>query len=232
MHAMILAAGRGERMRPLTDTQPKPLLKVGGQSLIEWHIRRLVAAGITQVVINHAWLGRLIEETLGDGRRYGAQITYSPETTALETAGGIARALPLLGDQPFLVLNGDVWCDWNPAQAFDIASALHTRALQGWLMLTDNPAHHPDGDFAVGEDGLLGDEQSGPALTYTGIGIYHPSLFKDTAANKPAPLAPLLYQAIQRRQLSGQYYNGLWMDVGTPQRLAELDALLAFHQPL
>lgn len=234
MHAMILAAGRGERMRPLTDTQPKPLLKVGGHSLIEWHIKRLVAAGITQVIINHAWLGRLIEETLGDGRRYGAHITYSAETTALETAGGIARALPLLGDEPFLVLNGDVWCDWDPAQAFDIAAMLHDRALQGWLLLTDNPAHHPDGDFSIEENGLLGDAQSGPTPThtYTGIGLYHPSLFKDAAADKPAPLAPLLYQAIQRRQLGGQYYNGLWMDVGTPQRLAELDALLASRQSL
>ncbi|WP_397475297.1 N-acetylmuramate alpha-1-phosphate uridylyltransferase MurU [Pusillimonas sp.] len=227
MHAMILAAGRGERMRPLTDTQPKPLLKVAGRSLIEWHIKRLVDAGITQVVINHAWLGGQIEETLGDGRRYGAQITYSAETTALETAGGIAKALPQLGNDPFLVLNGDVWCDWNPAQAADVASMLRARSLQAWLLLTDNPAHHPDGDFSLGADGVLSDAQPADTLTFTGIGVYCPELFAATPTDQPAPLAPLLYEAIRQRRVVGEHYNGLWMDVGTPQRLAELDSLLA-----
>lgn len=226
MRAMILAAGRGERMRPLTDTQPKPLLKVAGHSLIEWHIKRLVEAGITHVVVNHAWLGKQIEETLGDGRRYGAQLTYSPETTALETAGGIAKALPQLGDDPFLVINGDIWCDWNPAQAPNIASMLKARSLQAWLLLTDNPVHHPDGDFSLGPDGLLTDAQATNSLTFTGIGVYCPKLFAATSSSKPAPLAPLLYEATRQKRVAGEYYNGLWMDVGTPQRLAELDSLL------
>jgi len=227
MRAMILAAGRGERMRPLTDTKPKPLLKVGGSSLIEWHIRRLVDAGITQLVINHAWLGKQIEDHLGDGRRYGATITYSPEETALETAGGIARALPLLGEDPFLVVNGDVWCDWNPKKAFDIASVLGTRNLHAWLLLTQNPTHHPDGDFSLNDDGLLITRAGQEAFTYTGIGVYRPDFFTGVACDARAPLAPLLYQSIERNRIAGEYYNGTWVDVGTPQRLAELDTLLS-----
>lgn len=219
-------------MRPLTDTQPKPLLKAGGHSLIEWHMRRLVRAGITHVVVNHAWLGRQLEETLGDGRRYGARITYSPEATPLETAGGIARALPLLGDQPFLVMNGDVWCDWDPSEALRVADMLAARALQGWLLLTDNPAHHPEGDFSLDAGGLLGEPQAGGALTFTGIGVYRPEFFASLDADQPARLAPLLYQAIQQKRIAGAHYNGLWVDVGTPQRLAELDALLASHPAL
>ncbi len=227
MHAMILAAGRGERMRPLTDTLPKPLLKVGGRPLVEWHIQRLAQAGITQLVINHAWLGRQIEEALGDGRRYGIHISYSPEDTALETAGGIARALPLLGAEPFLVMNGDVWCDWNPSSAPRLAAALQARNMLAWLLLADNPSHHPEGDFSLGADGLLAAPCAGDALTFTGIGIYHPQLFRGVDARQPARLAPLLYQAAQQGRVLGEHYNGHWTDVGTPQRLAELDAFLA-----
>jgi len=227
MRAMILAAGRGERMRPLTDTLPKPLLKVGGRSLLEWHIQRLAQAGIDQLVINHAWLGRQIEDALGDGRRYGVHISYSPEDTALETAGGIARALPLLGPEPFLVMNGDVWCDWNPSSAPRMAAALQSRDMLAWLLLADNPSHHPEGDFSLGADSLLAEPRAGDTLTFTGIGVYHPQLFREVNAHQPARLAPLLYQAIQQGRVMGQHYNGQWTDVGTPQRLAELDASLA-----
>lgn len=227
MRAMILAAGRGERMRPLTDTQPKPLLKAGGHSLIEWHIRRLVEAGITQLVINHAWLGKQIEDQIGDGRRYGANIAYSAEDTALETAGGIARALPLLGKEPFLVINGDVWCDWDPRNASDATSLILSRNLQAWLLLTSNPSHHPDGDFSLDDDGLLYTTSGVESFTFTGIGVYRPEFFSTVQSGTAAPLAPLLYQGIEMRQIAGEYYNGLWVDVGTPQRLASLDAMLS-----
>ena len=227
MRAMILAAGRGERMRPLTDTQPKPLLKAGGKPLIEWHIHRLARAGITQLVINHAWLGRQIENTLDDGRRYGVKIAYSPEEAPLETAGGIARALPLLGAEPFLVMNGDVWCDWDPVRANDVAATLQAEKLRAWLLLTDNPAHHPDGDFSLDSNGLLAAPRIGDTLTFTGIGIYHPEFFAGIDTHQPARLAPLLHQAIQQGQIAGEHYNGQWVDVGTPQRLAELDTLLS-----
>ncbi|HLU19969.1 MAG TPA: nucleotidyltransferase family protein [Pusillimonas sp.] len=227
MRAMILAAGRGERMRPLTDTKPKPLLKAGGLSLIEWHIKRLVDAGITQLVINHAWLGPQIEDALGDGRRYGANIAYSREDTALETAGGIARALPLLGKDPFLVVNGDIWCDWDPKNADRAASMILSRDLQAWLLLTSNPAHHPDGDFSLDDEGMLCTTSGPESFTFTGIGVYRPEFFSNVPPGTPAPLAPLLYQGIEMRRLAGEYYNGLWIDVGTPQRLAELNSLLS-----
>lgn len=214
-------------MRPLTDIQPKPLLKAGGKSLIEWHMRRLAEAGITQLVINHAWLGEQIEAALGDGRRYGVHITYSPETTPLETAGGISRALQQLGNEPFLVMNGDIWCDWNPAAAVEVAHQLNTTTRLAWLLLADNPAHHPDGDFSLDASGLVVEPQRAQTLTFTGIGVYRPELFLDTDPNQPAPLGPLLYQAIERGQIAGEHYNGDWVDVGTPQRLAQLDALLA-----
>jgi len=227
MHAMILAAGRGERMRPLTDTQPKPLFKVGGKPLIEWHLRRLAQAGITRLVINHAWLGEQIEAELGDGRRYGVHIVYSHEDTPLETAGGIARALPLLGDQPFLVMNGDVWCDWDPTHAIQAAHKLETENLHAWLLLADNPAQHPEGDFSLSANGVIIEPRQGHTLTFTGIGVYHRKLFQKLDPDLPARLAPVLYQAIEHGLIAGQHYNGLWVDVGTPQRLFELDAMLA-----
>ena len=225
MRAMILAAGRGERMRPLTDTLPKPLLSVGGEPLIVWHIRRLIAAGIDDIVINHAWLGDRIEAALGDGAAFDARLRYSPEEQALETAGGIAQALPQLGDAPFLVVNGDVWCDWDPAGARAQASRLAETGGQAWLLLVDNPPHHPEGDFHLLEDGTLA-AAGGRRLTYAGIGVYHPSLFAGLAPRTPARLAPLLVDAIGRGTARGARHNGTWVDVGTPQRLAELDAML------
>src|SRR5690606_12768658 len=151
MRAMILAAGRGERMRPLTDHTPKPLLEVGGKPLIVWHIQALVAAGIRDIVINHAWLGDKIVARLGDGRAHGARLAYSAETQALETAGGIRQALDFFDGEPFLVINGDVWCDWSPARAEPIAHALEDSRHLGWILLTDNPLHHPDGDFSIAD---------------------------------------------------------------------------------
>lgn len=214
-------------MRPLTDTQPKPLLKAGGKSLIEWHIKRLTQAGITHLVINHAWLGEHIEAEIGDGRRYGVQISYSPEATPLETAGGIARALPLLGNQPFLVINGDIWCDWDPGHAHKVVNAMAQTRLRSWILLADNPAHHPDGDFSLDATGLLTEPQPDQTLTFTGIGIYHPEMFQGLDPNQPARLAPILYQAIEQKLIGGEHYNGIWIDVGTPQRLTELNTLLA-----
>ncbi|ADP14212.1 nucleotidyl transferase family protein [Achromobacter xylosoxidans A8] len=223
MRAMILAAGRGERMRPLTDRLPKPLLAVGGQPLIVWHLRRLAAAGIRDVVINHAWLGHEIERALGDGAAHGVRIRYSAEATALETAGGIAQALPLLGGEPFLVVNGDVWCDWDPAAANDLASVLPDGGA--WLLLSDNPPQHPAGDFRLEADGSV-HAQGEPRLTFAGIGVYHPSLFADVPRGAAAPLAPLLRQAMARGLVRGARHAGKWTDVGTPQRLADLDAEL------
>ncbi|MGE8706090.1 MAG: N-acetylmuramate alpha-1-phosphate uridylyltransferase MurU [Achromobacter sp.] len=224
MRAMILAAGRGERMRPLTDRLPKPMLPVGGKPLIVWHLERLAASGIRDIVINHAWLGHEIERALGDGAALGVRIRYSAEATALETAGGIAQALPLLGDDPFLVINGDIWCDWDPAAAQQAASlATHGGA---WLLLVDNPAHHPAGDFILTADGRVL-AQGEPRLTFAGVGVYHPSLFADVPRGAAAPLAPLLRQAMGQDRVRGAHHSGRWTDVGTPQRLADLDAELA-----
>ena len=225
MRAMILAAGRGERMRPLTDTTPKPLLAVGGKPLIVWHIERLVAAGLRDIVINHAWLGQRIVDHLGDGGAYGARLRYSAEAAALETAGGIAQALPLLGDAPFLVINGDIWCDWDPAQARRQAAALDAAGAQAWLLLVDNPPQHPQGDFRLEDDGRVADDGA-PKLTFAGIGLYRPALFDPVARGSAAPLAPLLRQAMARRAGIGARHAGRWTDVGTPQRLAALDGQL------
>ena len=218
-------------MRPLTDSTPKPLLKAGGKSLIAWHIERLVQAGITQIVINHAWLGPQIEEQLQDGRQFGANIAYSAEHQALETAGGIAQALPLLGHEPFLVINGDIWCDWDPGQAAQIAQRLVQQQKLAWLLLTDNPPHHGTGDFVLGNDNIVTDKANvqpdqPPALTFTGIGIYQPALFQTLNRGRPAPLAPLLRHSMLQKEVIGTHYNGCWIDVGTPQRLASLDLAL------
>lgn len=217
---MILAAGRGERMRPLTDNCPKPLLCVTGKPLIVWHLERLAKAGYRDVVINHAHLGEQIEALLGDGDAWGVRISYSPEPPgALETAGGIAQALSLLGEEPFLVINGDIFCDWNPAQASLADDAL------AHLVLVPNPEHHPEGDFVL--DGTkVGAGGTAPRLTFSGIGIYRPALFAGIAAGQVAKLAPLLREAMARGQVSGELHRGRWTDVGTPQRLAELDTEL------
>ncbi len=225
MRAMILAAGRGERMRPLTDETPKPLLCAGGKPLIVWHIEALVRAGIGDIVINHAHLGRMIEATLGDGARFGAAIRYSPEGEALETAGGIANALPLLDDEPFAVINGDIACDYDCARLPALARAMPGRHLQAHLVLVPNPPHHPRGDFSLC-DGNVSDEGE-PKLTFSGIGLYDPALFAGIERGTKAKLAPLLRSAMGRDKVSGELHAGRWMDVGTPERLAELDRLLS-----
>lgn len=212
---MILAAGRGERMRPLTDRTPKPLLPVGGRPLIEHHLRRLAAAGYRDVVINLAWLAAQIREALGDGQRFGLRIHYSEETQgALETAGGIRHALPLLGDAPFLVVNGDIWCD-HPLTPHDPGDAL------AHLVLVDNPAQHPQGDFAL-HDGRV-EDIGARRLTFSGIGYYRPELFAGLS-DGPQPLAPLLRRTMAQGLVSGEHHRGTWIDVGTPQRLQALDA--------
>ncbi|MDD2988525.1 MAG: nucleotidyltransferase family protein [Zoogloea sp.] len=218
---MILAAGRGERMRPLTDSCPKPLLVAGGKPLIVWHIERLAAAGIADLVINHAHLGRMIEDALGDGARFGVRIRYSPESSALETAGGIARALPLLGDAPFVVVNGDVFCDADFAGLRRAAEELNPVRC-AHLLLVANPTHNPDGDFGLTPDGQVRDDE-GERLTFSGIGAYHPALFADVPPDTPAKLAPLLRTAMARNRVTGARLLGRWVDVGTPERLHELD---------
>ncbi|MBQ5459016.1 MAG: nucleotidyltransferase family protein [Rhodocyclaceae bacterium] len=225
MKAMILAAGRGERMRPLTDATPKPLLVAGGQRLIEYHLATLRTAGVREVIINHAWLGEQIEAALGDGSRYGLTIRYSPEPHgALETAGGIRHALPLLGDAPFWLVNGDVYCppDWTHELAR--APVPDGKQTLAHILLATNPPHHPQGDFGICAEGRATPrEASERAYTYTGLGCYHPALFAHLADNQPAPLAPLLFEAIAHNQLAASLYTGDWRDIGTPERLAALD---------
>ena len=217
MKAFILAAGRGERMRPLTDHTPKPLLVAGGKPLIVWHLERLAAAGFREVVINHAHLGAQIEQALGDGARWGLHIRYSPEPPgALETAGGIATALPLLGDDPFLVVNGDIYCD------FDFGRFSGSTATGAHLVMVANPAHHAGGDFSLDGERVIyaNGEQT---LTYAGIGIFSPSFFAGVHPGTVMKLRPLLDAAIAAGTLTGERFTGRWVDVGTPQRLTELD---------
>ncbi|AVD81275.1 nucleotidyltransferase family protein [Pseudomonas sp. SWI6] len=219
MKAMILAAGKGERMRPLTLHTPKPLLPVAGQPLIEYHLRALATAGFTEVVINHAWLGQQIENHLGDGRQFGLSIRYSPEGEPLETGGGIFKALPLLGEAPFLLVNGDVWTDYDFARL--------RAPLQGLahLVLVDNPGHHGRGDFRlVGEQVVDGDDAPG-TLTFSGISVLAPALF-DGCEPGAFKLAPLLRQAMGQGKVSGEHHPGHWVDVGTRERLAEAERLI------
>ncbi len=225
---MILAAGRGDRMRPLTDTTPKVLLEVGGKPLVQWHVEKLSRAGFERIVINHAWLGERIEQALGDGTRYGLRIDYSREAQALETAGGIANALPLIGAEPFLVVNGDVFTDFDFALLVPRLASLAERDPLAHLVLVNNPAHHPSGDFSLANQTVLPDGQ--PRLTFSGIGIYHPKLFSSVVPGQRAQLAPLLRAAMGRGAVSGERYDGLWFDVGTPARLAELNRLVGHQQ--
>jgi MurNAc alpha-1-phosphate uridylyltransferase len=232
MRAMVLAAGRGERMRPLTDTRPKPLLRAGGEPLIGWHLRRLAAAGFREIVVNHAWLGHVLEAELGDGAAWGVSIRWSPEGEALETAGGIARALPLLGDDPFLVVNGDVWCDWDVGRARTIGAQLDALGWHAWCVLVDNPAHHPAGDFRLEAGRLRVDALAGvPRLTFSGVGVYAPALFAQVAPGSRAALAPLLRAAADAGRAGAERHDGRWVDVGTPQRLIELDSELTERPP-
>lgn len=224
MRAMILAAGRGQRMRPLTDNTPKPLLTVGGKSLIAWHLERLSQAGFTEVVINHAYLGEQIESELGDGSEWGLHIQYSAETKALETAGGIANALPLLqadghDDAPFLVVNGDVFT------AIDFANLALLPDHWAHLLLVDNPPQHPNGDFAI-KNGYLKNKGE-QMLTFSGVGVYHPFLFNSIEKGQAAKLAPLLRQSIQQGKATASHFTGVWHDIGTPERLAAINASLS-----
>ncbi len=224
MRAMILAAGRGERMRPLTDAKPKVMLEVGGRPLIEWHVEKLARAGVRSVVINHAWLGQQIEQHLGDGTRFGVNIQYSAEQHALESAGGIANALPLIGAQPFLVVNGDVFIDLELSTLLAHLDRLDAKERLAHLILVDNPEHNPQGDFVLA--GNTVQPSGAPRMTFSGLGLYHPALFADVSRGEPARLAPLLRAAMARGMVTGERYDGLWIDVGTPQRLAQLNRLI------
>jgi N-acetyl-alpha-D-muramate 1-phosphate uridylyltransferase len=227
MRAIILAAGRGERMRPLTDTLPKPLLTVGGKSLLVRHIENLAAGGVRRIVINHAHLGALIEDRIGDGSALGVMIEYSREGTALETAGGIVLALPLLGDDPFLVVNGDIYCEVDFEPLVARGTIMKSKGAAAHLVLVDNPPHHPHGDFSLAGE-AVGNE-GGARLTFSGIGVYSARLFSGLAPGAKAPLAPLLRQAADAGAVTGEHFHGRWEDVGTPQRLAELDRALTMR---
>ncbi len=232
MKALIYAAGLGERMRPLTDHTPKPLLQAGGKPLIAWHLEKLAGMGVREVVINTSWLAEQFPQTLGDGERWGLRLSYSYEgPTPLETGGGMHHALPLLGDAPFLAINGDIWTD------YEFSRLPREPRGEAHLVMIDNPAHNPNGDFTLDSDGLLHSTGDAP-LTFSGIGVYRPSLLADwrgiigkSAGAEELPprfkLAPLLRAAMSAGKISGEYHGGRWTDVGTPQRLAQLDSELA-----
>jgi len=217
---MILAAGCGERMRPLTDHIPKPLLTVGCKPLIVWHLERLVAAGFVDIVINHAHLGGQIETALGNGSHWGLSIEYSREKTALETAGGIANALPLLGKNPFLVVNSDIYTE---VDFIHLKTVLQPNK-HAHLVLVNNPLQHPNGDFGFDNGTLTLDGER--KLTFSGVGVYHPTLFSEVPRGKSAKLAPLLHAATRNHQASAEHYTGVWHDIGTPERLQDLDKRL------
>lgn len=220
MKAMILAAGMGNRMRPLTLHTPKPLLEVGGKPLIVWHIEKLQKIGVQEIVINTAWLGEKLADALGDGSQFGVKILWSHEGEGLETAGGIINALPLLGNAPFILVNGDVWTtmDFAPLLNVQLQDAL------AHLVLVENPVQHPQGDFTLSENKAYTFEQaqSGENLTYSGVAVMHPQMFVGLESGK-RPLAPLLKQAMQQEKISAQKLQGVWVDVGTPERLNTLD---------
>lgn len=227
MRALIFAAGKGERMRPLTEHTPKPLLPVGGKPLVAWHLEKLAAIGVRDVVLNIAWLAERFEPVLGDGSRWGLRLHFSREgAEPLETGGGMLHALPLLGEGPFLAINGDIWTD------YDLARLPSRPRGVAHLVMVDNPPQHPRGDFHLGADGSLQADPE-PRLTFSGIGLYDPAVLNgwplEPGADASPPrfkLAPLLYAAMARGEASGEHHRGAWTDVGTPQRLAELDARL------
>lgn len=220
MKAMILAAGRGERLRPHTDITPKPLIQVGEHRLIEYHLLNLASAGFKDVIINISWLADQIRETLGDGSTYSLNITYSDEgEEALETAGGIINAMPYLGDEPFIVINGDIWCD------YDLGNLKNPgMAQEAHLVLVNNPEHNSDGDFAI-ENGMIRNNGEN-RLTYSGIGVYTQAFFADTNPGKKA-LAPILRKKSDLDKVSGEVHNGKWVDIGTIERLAQLRSYLS-----
>jgi len=220
MKAMILAAGKGERMRPLTDQIPKPLLEVAGKPLIVWHLEKLAKAHFEEVIINHAYLGKMIEDYVGDGSRWSLKITYSREGSPLETAGGIKKALPLIGDQPFLVVNADIYTDFNYANIKN----RNLNDFQGHLVMVKNPKEHPDGDFVLKNNQIELDGKE--KLTFSGIAIYQPKIFEDINIESVAKLAPILKKLIDAKCISGEAYQGLWFDIGTPERLNEVNVFL------
>jgi MurNAc alpha-1-phosphate uridylyltransferase len=222
--AMILAAGRGERMRPMTDRVPKPLIEAGGQPLIAHLIERLARAGFTDLVVNVSHLADLVERGLGNGSRYGVSIAYSREEQALETGGGIAYALPLLGEGPFVVVNSDIYCDYDFARLAAVAPALESGAASAHLVLVDNPPHHPGGDFSLAGGSVAGDGTR--RLTFSGIGAYAPALFAGVQRGARCQLAALLRPEMTQGRVRGEHHAGLWMDIGTPARLADLERLL------
>ena len=224
MNAIILAAGRGERMRPLTDNLPKSLLSVGGKPLIVWHVEKLAAAGFARIVINHAHLGAQIEAALGDGARFGAAIDYSREAEALETAGGIARALPLLGAAPFAAVNADVFTDYDYARLAQAVDRLRQNEFAAHLVMVDNPDHNADGDFALLEERVV---LEGALLTFSGIAAYRPAMFGSIGHGAKAKLAPLLRVEIAAGQVNGEHFRGRWRDIGTPARFAAINRELA-----
>lgn len=220
---MIFAAGRGERMRPLTDTRPKPLLEAGGKPLIVWQIERLAVAGIETIVVNHAWLGEQIEAALGDGSRWGVALRYSPETDALETAGGIAQALHLIGDGVFIAVSGDVFCDFDYAKLHEPAEALSALETPGMhLVMVPNPPFHPKGDFALRDDGTLALDGE-PRYTFGNIGLYDTRMFRDLVPGTRRALTPYYRETIAAGCASGELYAGRWENVGTPAQLQALD---------
>ena len=224
--ALILAAGRGERLRPLTDATPKPLLRAGGRALIEWQVESLSRAGFRELVVNHAHLGAQIEEALGDGSRFGAHIRYSPESPALETAGGVAHALALLGDEPFVVVSGDIHSDFDFATlAPRIESiARDPRDAVAHLVLVDNPPWHAAGDMALAQGRV---RLEGPRLTYGNIGVFHPEPFRRIAPGTRLKLFPWMYRYVEEGRVTGERYGGPWDNVGTAEQLAALDRRLS-----
>lgn len=225
MKAMILAAGLGIRMRPLTETTPKPLLRAGGRTLIEYHLMALQKAGIKDVIINYSRLGKQIEDYLTDGARYGLNICYSPEgENPLETGGGILRVLPFFNNAPFIVVNADIWTDYPYARLID---QLNPQDL-AYLVLVDNPEHHPAGDFVI-EAGRIYNSPAEMRLTFSGIGVYHPDLFAECQSGS-FPLAPLLRTAINSKRVGGELWRGTWFDIGTPTRLQDLQRILQHEE--
>ncbi|MCU4311743.1 nucleotidyltransferase family protein [Acinetobacter variabilis] len=223
MKAMILAAGLGNRMRPLTLHTPKPLLEVGGKPLIVWHIEKLAAMGVNEIVINTAWLGEKLAQALGDGSQFGVKILWSHEGEGLETAGGIINALPLLGDEPFILVNGDVWTtmDFAPLLNVELGENL------AHLVLVQNPEQHPNGDFTLadGKAYTFDQQVAGENLTFSGVSVIHPKMFADLEAGK-RPLAPLLKAAMLENKIAASKLTGIWVDVGTPERLNALDSMI------
>jgi len=220
---MILAAGRGERMRPLTDHTPKPMLPVGGKPLLFRHLEKLANAGFRSIVINHAHLGEQIESAVGDGKRWNLVVRFSPEAHALETAGGIRKAMPLLREESFAVVNADVYSTYDYARLAEAIRNMQAQTL-AHLVLVDNPAHHPEGDFFLDGNRVFAGGKK--LLTFSGIGVYRAALFNPVVAGSKHPLAPLLREQMALGKVTGEHFLGEWNDVGTPQRLADLDSRL------